>query len=178
MAQQSGSKLPTLPPLDNRKRQSVGERERQWETVRQTGGLKLCTLATWRMRNYTYSCLVIVWLCTIDKKTIIGHLATGCGMNSPLPHCILFTRIAHWRLRASCSNFHYNYSICRHLKIHCEKERRMGGGGTVLVGVVCRCNGKCCLYALHNYSCVCTAACNHQGQLAEAFTRRRRRRWC
>lgn len=46
----------------------------------------------------------------------------------------------------------------------------MGGGGTVLVGVVCRCNGKCCLYALHNYSCVCTAACNHQGQLAKAFT--------
>lgn len=140
------------------------ERVRDNETVRRTGGLKLCTLATWRMRNYTYSCLVIVWLCTIDKKTIIGHLATGCGRNSPSSPPLLFTRIAHGRLRASCSNFHYNYSICRRLKIHCEKEGRVGGG------VVCRCNGKCCLYALHNYSCVCTAACNHQGQLAEAFT--------
>lgn len=120
------------------------------------------------MRNYMYSFPAIVRLCTIDKKTIIGHLATVCGQEpspSTYPSHRPSTQTAHSRLLASCSNFHYNYSICRHLKIHSVRWKRVD------VGSVSRCNGKCCLYALHNYSCVYTAACNLQGQLAEALTR-------
>lgn len=64
----------------------------------------------------------------------------------------------------SCSNFHFNYSICRHFASGPSRRGKAGGSGWTVWQMAGWRNGKCGLYALHNYSCVCIAPPNHQGR--------------
>lgn len=137
VAQQSASKLPALPLLDKRKRQRGRECER--ETMRQSDERAGLSYALWQRDVCVITRTVASLLCGCaqsTRKLSLAILPQAAAWTPPPPHPPLFTRIAHGRLRASCSNFHYNYSICRRLKIHCVKEGRMGGEVLSVVATV------------------------------------------